>query len=528
MDASGTKKSTAALGVIVIIGVLLAIALVVKKQTDEMSGHSTTTTSTTTAEVTTSTSAVDVSTELTEKEEVTETTTAEVTTADKKELRKQKPHELFKKTSGLNERKKIPPRKIFAQYYLSATYRYNETFLPNIHFQWDIEHAVKARLDGFILNLGGQPWELDRLDQMYAAASSFDNFKLFVNLDLTYQVNTEPNYMISLLKRNLNSEAQFRIDEKPVFGTYMGHDLTFGEQNRVTGWMKHFIQPLKLQNISVYFIPYWPLSSDNFFVENFFVDAYQSFRAWPTGDKAIDYEDDLKFIEAAHKANKKVMSSVSPCYFSHSAEKNLVYRSEDTWHVRWMQLVENECDFAQVVSWNGFHESHAVGPINEHSSAAKYQWYNGMSNLAFTKMLPFYAKWFQSRRQPVVTENVIYYYHRPYSKWVSQASNDSLPKPGNWIRATDAFVVHSFIKDHGEYHVQILVDNKPDKYAHFTLKGGTIGHLLVPFPSSPGVSVLLVRSGNAELNRTLHPTKILKPNCVKLWNFNFDSRFITF
>ena len=453
----------------------------------------------------------------------TETETTTLTTKAPEATTKSSTETQGETTTETNKRERL----IFAQYYMLATYKYKKASRRDVPFECDIKNAVKAGLDGFALNVGGQSWELDRVDQMYTAASTFKNFKLFVNLDLTYPVNTDPNHMISVLKRNLDSEAQFRIDQRPVFGTYMGQNLTFGEKDRVVGWTKHFIEPLKLQNISVYFMPYWPLNSENFFEENFFVDAYQSFRAWPTGDRTIDYEDDFKFIKAAQKAKKKVMSSVSPCYFSHSAENNLIYRSEDTWHVRWAQLVKNEADFAQVISWNGFHESHAVGPINKYSTATNYDWYNGISNRAFTKMLPFYVQWFQSRRQPALTENVIYYYHRPYSKWTSHASSDPLPKPDNWLRANDVFVVHSFIKDQGEYDVQILFGNKSAKCTNFTIKGGTIEHSEIEFPQElTGPLVLVVSRNDAELGRTNHPTQLQK--LVKSWNFNFDSSYTTF
>ena len=418
-------------------------------------------------------------------------------------------------------------RLMFAHYYLSATQDYDSWPSPEFGFKWDIKNAVKAGLDGFVLNVGGQSWELDRVDQMYVAASTFKNFKLFVNLDLTYPVNTDPNHMISVLKRNLDSEAQFRIDQRPVFGTYMGQNLTFGEKDRVVGWTKHFIEPLKLQNISVYFMPYWPLRNVDFFDENFFVDAYQSFDAWPMKNREVDYELDKLYISYAHASRKKVMSSVSPGFFAHGPKNNLIHRSEDIWHMRWNQLINNDADFGQIISWNGFEFSHAVGPINRHSSHAEFPWYTDLKNEAFTRMLPFFVQWFKSRKQPPLTENVIYIYHRPQSKWSPNVLNDPVPKPANWDHAKDAFVVMSFIKDQGPYEAEIVVGNRASKYTKFVLNKG-IEEKEIPFPPWAGDVFLTVRRHGSELNRTKSPTQIQAWGEIQAWNFNFDSRFITF
>lgn len=418
-------------------------------------------------------------------------------------------------------------RPIFAHYYMSAVYSYDKSIF-NSDFEWDVRNAIKAKLDGFILNIGDQDWEIERLSDMYDAASEYPGFKLFVNVNMTYPVNRNGRKLVDIVSSIYKKDSQFKINGKVVFGTYLGQDL-YDQGSRVTWWNKNFFTPLKLQNIKIYFIPYWPLPPSPLFKDHAFVDAYQSFNAWPPRYDPIDYKGDEQYIETAHKLNKKVMSSVSPCYFTHFPNNNLVYRSEDTWHLRWEQLINSKADFAQVVSWNGFHESHAVGPINSNSSVGAYDWYNEMSNEAFARMLPFYAEWFRTGKQPSLTENVVFFYHRQHSKWAPETLNDPLPKPRTWEQANDAFVIHSFIKDSGTYDAQIYINEKPvPEKGRFVLKGGQISHHEVPFNDWYGPVTLAISVFDNELARSSPPTEIVGWGRIEKWNFNFNTRVVTF
>lgn len=133
---------------------------------------------------------------------------------------------------------------MFAHFMLGNTYDYKSSKWPSPEerFSWDIEKARKAKLNGFSINLGREAWQLERLDAMYRAAEKFNDFKVFVNLDMSPSANHDkpPRELIDAVKRNVHSPAQAKIANRPIVGTFTGHDVTFGEPNPNLGWQRHF------------------------------------------------------------------------------------------------------------------------------------------------------------------------------------------------------------------------------------------------------------------------------------------------
>ena len=216
-------------------------------------------------------------------------------------------------------------RLMFAHFMLGNTYDYKSDKWPSPEegFKWDIENARKAKLDGFSLNLGKEEWQLERLDAMYRAAANFNDFKVFVNLDMDPNRNKPPSELIDAVKRNVHSPAQAKIGNKPIVGTFIGHDVTFGEPNANLGWQRHFKDPLKSQGIDIYFMPFWPLDANRIHDENPVADGFQVWKSWPEGNEEVSFNEDRIYANKGHPKGKTVMSGVSPCFFTHFNSKKL-------------------------------------------------------------------------------------------------------------------------------------------------------------------------------------------------------------
>lgn len=422
-------------------------------------------------------------------------------------------------------------RKMFSHYYLGNTYAY-ATKWPTAEdgFEWDIQKAITAKLDGFIVNLAHERWQLNRLHSMYNAAKKFKNFKIFINFDMTQEVNKNATRLLESVKKYYNEKAQFKIDKKPVFGTFLGTQVYFGEENYRVGWQKHFFDPLKEEGLEIFFMPYLALPV-GYVLDFEFLDGFQAWNAWPYNvNRPVSYAEDKILIEKAKYLNKKIMSSVSPGYFVHlTREQNFIYRSEDNWHTRWNDLIENDCDFGQIISWNDFGASHAVGPINKavtfpKGNVGSDEYYRGMSNEAFYQWLPYYVTWFKERQQPEIENNSIFFYHRTHS-WKNTVPTDPIGPPTHREFANDIFVVHSLLNR--EVELEILVGG--ESVGKFTLPQG-IHHREVPFPKQTfgDVETRVTENGRDIPGTNKRPTKLHFPSRLKIYNFNFDSRFISF
>ena len=192
-------------------------------------------------------------------------------------------------------------------------------------------------------------------------------------------------------------------------------------------------------------------------------------------------------------------------------------------------MINSDSDFAQVITWNDFGESHYVGPVNKAAAYPAFgggnskDWTTGMSHEAFYEMLRFYVQWFKTRKQPEIRENSVYLWHRIHSKYAPNVNNDPLPKPRNWEFAKDVFVIHAMVKDEG-ISVELTVNGGSLKT--IPLKKG-ITPIEVDFNTQAGDVKLVVRKNGNIIRQTI-PTSIKAWGTIDKWNFNFVSRALRF
>ncbi|KAI1837183.1 hypothetical protein DTO006G1_5919 [Penicillium roqueforti] len=64
--------------------------------------------------------------------------------------------------------------------------------------------------------------------------------------------------------------------------------------------------------------------------------------------------------------------AVSPWFFTNlpGYNKNWLWRGDDLWYDRWVEVLYNQPEFVQIISWNDYGESYYIGPLYDYAMEA--------------------------------------------------------------------------------------------------------------------------------------------------------------
>ncbi|KAF7301311.1 hypothetical protein MIND_00696200 [Mycena indigotica] len=302
-----------------------------------------------------------------------------------------------------------PSKYVVAHFMVGNTYPYTTS-------DWvqDIAAAASRGIDGFALNVGGDPWQPARLAAAYDAAKRFApsiNFKLFISLDMTSipcATTNHANQLRNFYEPFRNHPNQLNYNGRPLLSTFSGEWCRFGMGNLNDAWN-------------------YVLKSNGalpvHFVASFFVDP-ANFRG-------------MSFLDGAFNLNGRTyMAAVSPWFFTHygtdSWNKNWIYRCDDFHFAqRWELIVQNRnlTAIAQVISWNDYGESHYVGPI--HGAQPNSQaWVNGFDHQGWLDLQTYYITAFKTGQYPPITRDRVFLWARLYP--ANANAQDRVGRPDNW------------------------------------------------------------------------------------------------
>lgn len=138
---------------------------------------------------------------------------------------------------------------------------------------------------------------------------------------------------------------------------------------------------------------------------------------WPSGPSDSDNTKDLAWQNAL--GGKTFMMGISPWFFTDlpAYNKAFVWRGDDTWHLRWEEVLSVNTDILEIVSWNDFGESHYIGPIYDSgipsATNADAHWYvDNMPHDSWRDFLPFYIAQYKNGAPPTVTKDQLQYWYR--------------------------------------------------------------------------------------------------------------------
>lgn len=174
----------------------------------------------------------------------------------------------------------------------------------------DVADAIAAGFDGFALNThsinSSDTWNTNAITYLLDAASG-TSFKMFLSFDMSWSLDVA-GLGAFLLQFSNHSQYYTTADGRPWVSTYDG-GTTDNEE-----WNSSFIQPLKDEGVSPYFVPDfddWSGFPTGFFDTFTVVDgAFSWENAWPSaGSTPANVSDsvDSTLLSDAHAVSKVYM-----------------------------------------------------------------------------------------------------------------------------------------------------------------------------------------------------------------------------
>ena len=130
------------------------------------------------------------------------------------------------------------------------------------------------------MDLGPDPWQPDRIADVYTAASAMQPpFKLFLSFDLCFNFSTQE--INDYIQKYYGHPSQFTYQRGDFVSTFSGETVTFGQHTANDGWQIEIKNQLAKDNIKIYFVPEWSaLDPKTVFQNNPVIDGLFSWNAW--------------------------------------------------------------------------------------------------------------------------------------------------------------------------------------------------------------------------------------------------------
>ena len=123
------------------------------------------------------------------------------------------------------------------------------------------------------------------------------------------------------------------------------------------------------------------------------------------------------------------------------AQGSLAYRNS------WLGAIEGGADWIQLTTWNDFSESTQVLPYTDRS---------GSSGTGYFNLTGFYASWFLTGKEPLITHDVLYYFYRRHSvRATAPRAGDQVKNAVFWQPGQDIIEVVGFLKTSGTLAISI-------------------------------------------------------------------------
>ncbi|KAK1995692.1 hypothetical protein LX36DRAFT_639338, partial [Colletotrichum falcatum] len=270
----------------------------------------------------------------------------------------------------------------------------------------DIRLAKEAHIDAFALNMAhGEAVNEPSLERAFNVAKD-EGFKLLFSFDYAGRGPWPKETVISYLKKYASRGEYFKhSDGTPLVSTFEG-------PRNAQDWVD-----IKKQ-VSCFFIPDWSSEGAKPAMElaNGVADGLFNWAAWPWGPQDMDTYVDASYFQYLGK--KPYMMPVSPWFYTNMPgyNKNWLWRGDDMWHNRWIQVVYNKPEYVEIISWNDYGESHHIGPVYSHAleafevGKAPYNYADNRPHDGWRLTLPFWIDYYKTGKATVNQEGLVAWY----------------------------------------------------------------------------------------------------------------------
>lgn len=402
---------------------------------------------------------------------------------------------------------------LWAHYMVGNTHSYNKD-------KWtkDIQGALDAGFDGFVLNMGRDDWQPKSIEYAYQAAQG-KNFKLFFSFDMTSfpcASTGDADRIADLTAKYAGNSAQAKYKNKVLVSTFAGENCQFGKGSVQDGW-KYYREQVKKKNVDIHFMPAHFAKPDTFGGSNWFDGVMNWNGQWPASNANPTLDSDNQYLSAL--GGKSYMAGISPFFFTYygkdSWNKNWIYRSDD-WLLatRCEQLlsIRNKFDHLQFVSWNDWGESHYVAQPGDPQDQPKSQgWTDNMPHTGLSSLIKYYAEAWKKGSFPAPNDQ-IWVWSRPHPK-NAKPSAPTNPRPDHADWTDDNAYALVLLAEASE----VVLESGGNK-ATFKLDKGMNK---IAVASAEGAIKVTVKRGGKDVKKLDTSGKFSYTKTPKDYNFNY-------
>ncbi|KAJ2918338.1 hypothetical protein MD484_g2127, partial [Candolleomyces efflorescens] len=319
----------------------------------------------------------------------------------------------------------------------------------------DIKLASSSLLDGFVLNVGAEDWQRDRVADCFRAAARLPEstrFSFIFSFDMASipgDSASDVQYLRAYYQAHARDPRMFKHPRTggATISTFSGENCTFGQGSMENGWA--YVKRELSAITPAYFIPAFFINPARYPGISAMDGAFNWNGGWPVNINASSARQDIVNArldsDNDHLQNlsegRTFMAAVSPWFFTHygpdSWNKNWIYRGDDWLFVRrWQQLISmrDRIDIVQVISWNDYGESHYIGPIKG-AQPNSQAWVDGYPHEPWLALNAYFTAAFKKGAYPPVKRDQIFMWARPHPKAAN--APEHVPRPNNWQLTDD-------------------------------------------------------------------------------------------
>ena len=249
----------------------------------------------------------------------------------------------------------------------------------------EVRRAIMAGIDGFDydgLDVNGEMWE--RFLVMLKAANAVDpNFKILFKPDMFAGLSQNPDALYGALMQIKNSPALLRLPDGRIVVSPYGADAL-----PVSFWKK-ILARWAASGVRVAFVPcvqQWKQYA------NAFAPISYGMMQW-----GQDQSMGFKYIKK-QTGLSLFCNCVNPQYFRPNAKIYDEYNNSESFRLNWENLIKNDVDWINVVTWNDYAEGTEIAPST------------GIGN-TFFELTAYYSTWFKTGVQPTISKDRIFMFH---------------------------------------------------------------------------------------------------------------------
>jgi Glycosyl hydrolase family 71 len=382
----------------------------------------------------------------------------------------------------------------------------------------DIGLAQTAHIDAFALNIAYRDSSVNTSLHHAFDAATAKGFQLFLSFDYAGGGPWPAGSVYDLARQFTGLPSYFHYKGQPLISTFEG-------PGNAGDW-----KTLK-QQLNCFFIPDWSSLGADAAMKLGVADGLFSWNAWAWGNHPIDTYSDASYINSLN--GKPYMMPASPWFFTNlpGYNKNWIWRGDDAWYDRWVQILWLQPEFVEIISWNDYGESHYIGPLYDQGMGAftvgkaPYNYASGMPHDGWRLFLPYLIDTYKKGIATITQEGLVGWYRLSPAAACSTggtsgntASQLQLEFPPATI-VEDSIFYSALLGSSATVTVSIGGTTLPGSWVRTPESGIGIYHGSVSFAGHTGTVVITLSRGGTSIAQITGPAITTScPSGITNWN----------